>query len=314
LQLNDIWNRSYELTVTSLFFRQNPQCEGYHRDRILFHAKVCPPTRHYYDVKLQGKVYVLQGGQAHGVSDGAEFTIYSDKKAARDGKPPLAVMVGKGPKIKPFITVLEPQNQAAPGPQFKTPAVAIQTKAGVLEELCIHVPTEPQYQFVFDAIAQEMSEADLHPCKIRVVNEDQAKLGIVSDNEGQLWFNALAKDKHARDHHFTRMPYPVDPNTEDIRFVLGAAAHYNLHLNVNHENTEVTDKIAIEFFPLEEAWDDNGDSILSPVENSNLLREGRIEYVVDKDTKYGMKIANKSGRDLHFSCLFFDHADFSISE
>ncbi|KAJ2915855.1 hypothetical protein MD484_g4547, partial [Candolleomyces efflorescens] len=292
---------------------QNPQCEGYHRDRILFDAKVRPPTRRCYDVKpVKGKsTCMLEGGKAHGITDGAQFTLYSDQAAVGTGTP-LGVMVAKGPNIKPFKSILEPVENGAP--RLTGPAVAIQTKAGVSEDLIIHAPLEDEYMPVFQAIAREMSGDGPDPCRIRLVGEDSeaAQLKMTHHQQGRLGLIPL--DPLAKKHGFTRMPYTVDSDEDDLRRILRAAAHYNFHLNLNHENNQIKGKIKIEFFPLEEDYDDNCEIVLSPREGENMLsQDGTIEYDIEEDTKYGMRIKNETPWDLHYACFFFDHADFSIT-
>ncbi|RXW17048.1 hypothetical protein EST38_g8799 [Candolleomyces aberdarensis] len=288
---------------------QNPQCEGFHRDRILFNAKVRPPTRRCYDVRQQGKAIILEGGQAHGITNGAEFTLYSDRNVALAGEPKLGTMVAREARIKPFITVLELVG-GTNVPELKATAVAIQTKAGVSEDLLIHVPMEIRYMPVFEAIALEMTGTGPNPCRIGLVEKDKAKLEIVSHGKDQFAFNVL--EKRATEHGFTRMPHHVDSNTNDIHRVLRAAAHYHFHLNLNHANNLIMNKIKIEFFPLLEDWDDSGELLLSPTEGVNMYQDGRIEYEVVAETKYGMRVTNETPWDLHFACLFFDHADFGI--
>ena len=50
------------------------------------------------------------------------------------------------------------------------------------------------------------------------MDKNQAKLEIVSDEEDQLSFNVL--DTRATDYGFTRMPYSVDSDVDDLRTVL----------------------------------------------------------------------------------------------
>jgi hypothetical protein len=219
-------------------------------------------------------------------------------------------MIAREPNIKPFKSILDPVGNDAR--QLTAPVIAIQTKAGVSEDLLIHVPMEDQYMPVFEAVAREMSGKGPDPCRIRLVGKDQAKLEIVSHEGGQLRFNTL--DTRATDHGFTHIPYSVDSTVDDLHRVLRAAAHYNFHLNVNHPNNLIMARIMIDFFPLIEGYDDNLDPVLSPPEGVNLHQGGRIEYNVDEDAKYGMMIKNNSPWDLYFSCFFFDHADLSISE
>jgi hypothetical protein len=255
----------------------------------------------------------LEGGSAHGITDNAQFTLYQNTKAVLAEKP-LGVLIAKDGNIQSFTTVLE-VDQDVPT-EFSNPAIAIQTRAGASQDLLIYAPLEIEYKSVFQAVAKEMSTEGRDPCRINLVESaerDKATYEIVvPDSESEkdkLAFKVL--EKRATKYGFTRMPHVVDANdTEDLRQVLRAASHYHFHLNHNHPNNQIGDSIDIEFFALE---DKDHDGVYSPV-GENMHREGRIECVVDGDTKYGMKITNKTPWPLHLSCFFFSHADLSISE
>ncbi|KAJ2926774.1 hypothetical protein H1R20_g10309, partial [Candolleomyces eurysporus] len=284
---------------------QNPQCEGFHNDRILFDAKVGPPTRKAYEVRFEDQ-YILEAGKAHGITDGAEFTLYRNKKVALL-EAPLGVMKAKDGNISVFTTVLEPVGELPAA--FDNPAIAIQTRAGASEDLLIHVPWQGKNEPIFEAIAQELSGEGPNPCRIKLVDKDKAKLEIVT-TEGNLTFTAL--DERAKEYGFTRMPHVVNANVGNLRHILRGAAHYHFHLNLQHPNNKIRNKISIEFFPLTEELDEDDDIILSPVEQ-NMIQGGRIEYEVQEGTKYGMRITNQTPWSLYFSCFYFDHADFSIT-
>ena len=70
------------LIIIPTLFRQTPQCEGFNRNRIIFDARVRPPTHSAYEVNFFNKKYMLEAGRAHGVTDGAEFTLYRNRAAA----------------------------------------------------------------------------------------------------------------------------------------------------------------------------------------------------------------------------------------
>ncbi|KAJ2921480.1 hypothetical protein H1R20_g15619, partial [Candolleomyces eurysporus] len=292
---------------------QNPQCEGYHRNRILFDSKVRPPTSRHniYEVKLENKKCTLEGGRAHGITDGAEFTLYRNRDVALVDEP-LGVMIARDDKINPFTTILEPVSEAPEA--FENTAIAIQTKAGASEDLLIYVPLESQYMPLFEAIAREMSGTGPDPCRIKLVGKaekDKAKLKIVAARKNQLTFKVL--EKQATEHGFTRMPYVIDTDVDDLHHILRAASHYHFHLNLDQQNDEIKDSVEIGFFPLKEDYNNDGNELRYSPGGVNMHRGGRIEYEVDEDTKYGMNITNNTPWDLHFYVFYFEHADFSIT-
>jgi hypothetical protein len=113
------------------------------------------------------------------------------------------------------------------------------------------------------------------------------------------------------------MPQVVGARLQDVlRNILRSAAHYHFHLNLDGpKNGIIQDRkrIPIEFFPLKEGYDGEGDVVQAPGTH-NMYQNGEIEYEVDEGTRYGMTITNRTDQDLYLCCLFFDHADFSISE
>src|SRR5258705_10300060 len=75
-----------------LHIRQNPQCEGYNQNRIIFNSKAPSPGRVFYTIRRVGDKYVMDGGSVQGITDGAEFAVYTD----RDWFPeihPLGILV-----------------------------------------------------------------------------------------------------------------------------------------------------------------------------------------------------------------------------
>jgi hypothetical protein len=255
--------------------------------------------------------YVLEGGRAHGITDGAQFTLYQNSKAAL-AEEPLGVLIAKDDNIQPFTTFLEVDKVVPTA--FSNPAIAIQTRAGAPQDLLVYAPlgSGNNYESLLQAIAKEMSTKGLDPCRINLVESaerDKATYEIVA-SEDKLAFSVL--EKRATKYGFTRMPHVVDADAGDLHRVLRAASHYHFHLNNNHPNNQIKESIDIEFFALE---DKGHDEVYSPV-GENMHRGGRIECVVDVDgdTKYGMKITNKSPWSLYLYCFFFDHADLSIGE
>ncbi|RXW20808.1 hypothetical protein EST38_g5036 [Candolleomyces aberdarensis] len=224
---------------------------------------------------FEGKKYILEAGKAHGITDGAEFTLYRDMKVALL-EAPLGVMKAKDGNIEVFTTTLEPVDK--PPGALDNPAIAIQTRAGASEDLLIHVPLEAENAPIFQAIARELSGEGPNPCRIKLVDRDKAKLEIVT-TEGKLTFTTL--DERATEYGFTRLPHVVDANVENLRHILRGAAHYHFHLNHQHPNNKIQTRISIEFFPLKEELDEDDDTILSPG-GENMIQGGRIQLKVDE--------------------------------
>ncbi|KAJ2919024.1 hypothetical protein MD484_g1468, partial [Candolleomyces efflorescens] len=258
-----------------------------------------------YKVKLKVR-YILQAGLVHGVTAGAEFTLYRDKKR----EVPLAVMKADESNIEDFITVLKPVDKEKLPSVSDNPTIAIQTKAGASEDFLVHFSLGGQYGHIIEAVEKQLSAEDVYThCRIRRGEESEAALKIATTGE-QLSFIAL--DGRARSYNFTNMQRFIRPSVEELRAILRGAAHYHFHLNLGQQNNKIQNRIAIEFFEVKEARDEDGDPVFIPV-GDNMLKGGQVEYEVNDGAKYGMKITNNAPWDLYFCCFFFDHADFSIA-
>ncbi|KAJ2926726.1 hypothetical protein H1R20_g10359, partial [Candolleomyces eurysporus] len=298
---------------------QNPQCEGYHKNRFLFDKRVRATKFFAFEVNLGDKGYILEAGRAHGITDNAEFTLFRDRDVAfKPGEAHLAIMKAK--KINAFTTVL--QSVEGHPTVLGNGAIAVQTKAGDLDDLFIYGPIDKR---IMKATAREMSGTSPDLYTITQVDAvDKAMLKIVAVGEDRYDFEVL--DKEGAEGGFTRIPHAVEAKVDDdvvdaLRYVLRAAAHYHLHLHLKHSNNNIQDKVAIEFFSVKaeeegESDDDEADEEeqgeWTPV-GDNMHKAGKIELAVDNGAKYGMKITNSSPHDLHWSCFWFDHTNFEIS-
>ncbi|RXW17707.1 hypothetical protein EST38_g8147 [Candolleomyces aberdarensis] len=304
---------------------QNPQCEGYHKNRILFDKRVRATKFFAFEVNLVDKGYILEAGRAHGITDNSEFTLFRNRDVVfKPGEAPLAVMKVK--KIGAFTTVL--RSVEGRPTVLENGAIAVQTKAGDLDDLLIYGPIDKR---VIKATEREMSGtgSDLYTFK-QVDTVDKAMLEILAVGEDKYVFKV--RDNKGAEREFTRIPHVVEAKVDDdvvdaLRHVLRAAAHYHLHLNFKHPNNNIQDKIGIEFFMLktEEEGDPNDDGQDEAYEEENaagrewtpigdnMHQAGRIEIVVDNGAKYGMKITNNTPHDLHWSGFWFDHTNFEIT-
>ena len=78
---------------------------------------------------------------------------------------------------------------------------------------------------------------------------------------------------------------------------------------------EIMGLVNIEFYKLQESdeFDESGGAVLYPV-GPNLCQDGNIDFVVEEDAPYGVKIVNNSRRNFYAYLFYFDNNDFSISE
>ncbi|KAH6909145.1 caspase domain-containing protein [Coprinopsis sp. MPI-PUGE-AT-0042] len=299
---------------------QNPQCEGYHRSRAFFDAKVVSPSRTFYDVKNEGGKYILQAGSAHGVTIGAEFTIYKDRDAFV-AEHSLAVMkvsevVSKNGigDIQAFTTTLSPPPDL-PGLTFGPNglAIAVQTKIGKAETFRLHVPLKEKFLPVFKAIADELEGTGPNPCRVTLVNREEAQMEMLVDKKG---FTLATLDPRLVANSISRLPHTLEPNVDatKLRRVLRAAAHYAFNVNHTQANNQIEKKIEIQFKQLHETpgeWDEDGLPLVTP-DAVNLVQGDKIDFVPEEGGIYGFEIKNDTPWDLYFNCFYFDSMDLSI--
>jgi hypothetical protein len=301
------------------WFHHNPR---YSRRLRLFEAMVASLFRTHHKVKLEKGIYILQAGSAHGITKGAEFTIYKDQDALVAGKS-LAVMkvseivskTGIVTTIQPFTTILSlPAGLADLTLAPNGHALAVQNKVGVAETFYLHVPLTKDYRPVFDAIIDELENAGSNPCQVTLVNKEQAQMEILFNPRG---YTLATLDPRLVPHGVYRLPHTLGPkvDTDKMRQVLRAAARFTFNLNHTNANNPIENRIRIQFKQLledEDDYDDDGWPLITPTGPPNLVRGDKIDFNPEEDEIYGFDITNDTPWDLHFQCFYFDNMDLSI--
>jgi hypothetical protein len=283
--------------------RQNPQCEGANRGRIVFDGKAPSKRRHLYGVRKGGKGYVMDGGAAHGVAKGAIFELYKDMHI---DSPTLGTMKASSPG--PFSTILDFSPIDRPFP-IEDQAFALQIRAGEQEDLTLYVPLDQNLLTVFQAIATEMQ--DNAQRQINMLSDEDLKqgkkpdLGIAFEN-GRIVFDI--KDPNVTVHGLHRMPQSVRPINAHVSRVISAATHYYWHLRRVGHAERIQNIVKVEFTKLS-----NDDILAREPDGPNLIKAGVVNLVPDDSDIYGMKITNNGNVPLYASVFYFDNSDFRIS-
>ncbi|KAF8150569.1 caspase domain-containing protein [Crassisporium funariophilum] len=289
---------------------QNPQCEGDNRNRIIFSAKAADPNAVFYEVDMKSNgTYCLKAGSAHGISIGAEFTIYADKTALSTASH-LAVMVAQ--RIYAFETILI-MSPHQPQLMLDKAVLALQTKAGFAEQLNLYVALDESLMLVFEALLEQINGAGANPRRINLVQDRSiASMEIVREGDE---LGLIILDQRVRHYGMFRMPHRVRLDLQDVLRVLRAAAHYYYHLNRSQLNKYLQKKVEVQFTQLEISeteFDEFGRQLNVPI-GPNLLVEDMISLEVDEDNIYGIKIINNTAWDLYPNVFYFDNSDMSIT-
>jgi len=248
----------------------------------------------------------LDAGSAHGISNGAEFTIYQepDQKTSPVGK----LIVVEDKNIGPFTTTLSLPDGISEVALTGT-GYALQTKAGEGEELRLNV----EANHTLDPILEKfLSHTDPARWQVSLVEKEKAELAISLDGD-KVVFDIL--NPQVTQFGLTRYPFALEPTYDAVFPVIRAAAHYHWHLRRTNTKRVLQNHITLDFRKVEEL--DHGDE-LNPIQpvGENLNVNGIIELVIDPNSEddYGIKIINNSPLDLYPSLFFFDNSTLSISK
>ncbi|KAA1472278.1 hypothetical protein DENSPDRAFT_171259 [Dentipellis sp. KUC8613] len=281
---------------------QNPQCEGVNAERILFNARAPARGRVLHKVRMKGDKYAMDAGAAHGVTEGAEFTVYKDRD---DLDTPLGTLIVlETAAFSSVLDVLSYDDRF----KFDKDAYALQTRAGTQEDLRIHVALDDRLTDLFEALAMEMQKTGAQ--KILLDTKEKSVLDLQLE-KGRIVFNIL--DPLVTGYGLTQIPHSIDIDVEVAMPVIRAAAHYYWHLNRTTKTPKLQGKIKVEVYELEEAdgeYDEDLQAILRP-KGPNLKRGDIVDVVAD-GTRYGVKVVNTTNIPLYASVFFFSHGDLSI--
>jgi hypothetical protein len=196
------------------------------------------------------------------------------------------------------------------------PIFALQTRAGIDGDLRIHVTIDERLAKVFEAVALEMEYSGPDHKTILLVSRDQAMLDILMADD-HIVFDILSP--LVTNFGFSRIPYHIRPDIDDVASILQAAAHYHWHLRRHPLKSALCGHVTIEFMKLNKVDGEFGDNDDFPkygnsdlVADQNLNHCGLVDLVVDKDAMYGIRIVNNMNIALYPYLFYFDNSDFSI--
>ncbi|KAA1472264.1 hypothetical protein DENSPDRAFT_170741 [Dentipellis sp. KUC8613] len=283
---------------------QNPQCEGANAERILFNARAPSRGRVLHKIRMKGDKYAMDAGVAHGVTEGAEFTVYKDRDNL--DTPLVTLIVIQTSAFSCLLDVLPLGKKV----KFIKDAYALQTRAGTQEDLRIHVAMDDRLTDLFEALAMEMQKTGTGAEKILLDTKEKSVLDLQLEKD-RIVFNIL--DPLVKGYGLDRIPNSIDIDVESALPVVRAAAHYYWHLNRTTKTPRLQGKVHVEVYELEEAdgeYDEDLQAILRP-KGPNLKRGDIVDVVAD-GTKYGVKIINTTNIPLYPNVFFFSHGDLSI--
>lgn len=300
-----------KLTYSDLLLRlphlpqQTPQCEGVNKRRLLFDGKARDMGVSFFKVHVEGSLYTLDAGAAHGVTDGAEFTLYERPDDYYAGKS-LGVLITQKVDIFSSVLVLPRQIQLV-GRLLGNSLVltgdvfALQTRVGIEEDIRLHVAELSLLPGVVKDLEAEIRRPGPSRRRFVLVERKFAQLSI---NLSGDWVIFEILNPFVIKCGLVRMPYRTIP--ERIPSIIQAAAHFEWHLRrTPAESSDFEQLVRLEFTEVVK------ERQTIKVKGPNLNVDGKVEITVG-DSKYGMKLINDSKTQLYPYLFFFDCSDLTI--
>lgn len=290
--------------------RQNPQCEGYFQDRVLFDAELSE-SRAVHVVHRDGKVYTLAAGSVHGVSPGSVYAVYAAGDQATLGKAPLGFL--RVSQVHSTKSTLVPTSDTTPLALLPGhSAYALQHSAGVEQSLTLHATAEHRTSLlqVVDRHMQDFGEVAARPLDIRFNDHGAADLAVTI-NAAELHVSMLYPPIQACGLH--ELPFGIALTPGDVYDTLSAALHFFWHLKRTSPQQPLRGQVDIEFHRLREVPPDGDfDEPTYGPHGSNLNVASMITLLVDNNAAYGITLVNNSSFPLYPSLFYFSGSDLSI--
>ncbi|KAJ2923438.1 hypothetical protein H1R20_g13657, partial [Candolleomyces eurysporus] len=279
---------------------QTPQCEGYHRSRLLFSGKVSNSTL-VYPAFWKSSKFTVEAGAFHGIQKGCKFGIWKSEDDLRRQKPHATVvtvdMVYAFRSIANNVNGAILPNRKSLHTHTTPPSFFAQILDNPQRVLRVHVPDAIQKMECFKTMFDETKHRP--PLKIdTLANEAQA-----SDQE---------------------IRYTILPDADDLYEALRHLSHYFYHRNrVGRSNPRVgatkevqatlASQVKIAMFTLKETDDGEGykrdKEVILPTDGST------VELIVERESEgslYGFEITNTSKFDVFPYLFYFNSSDFSV--
>ncbi|KAK0471053.1 caspase domain-containing protein [Armillaria novae-zelandiae] len=320
LRQNDVDKLTYQDVILNLpgLPSQDPQCEGVHQSRFVFNSKVTSPQHRLYPIRAfsdspghRGQ-YILEAGEAHGITTNAEFVVFTDRSMTSTALGSVIAVETTDFTTTCRFSVAVDQTQPF---ILAHPGYALQTRVGNGQDFCLFIEADEKLLDIFKRIAAEMRSDQAGKRGFRLAeNRDDADLVVAADGD-LVHFEIM--NQLCRKHGLARMPFEVKIDDLDaIRGILHSSADFYWYLHRSSERAPLSRKVKVECTKLTETgeYTDDLEEILEPDPNGdNLNNEDVIFIDVDEEAIYGFKIFNTESVPLYVSMFYFDVSDLSIS-
>lgn len=240
----------------------------------------------------------MDAGLANGLSLGAEFSVYPRKDIKSQPLGNLRLEELQAFSSTVTFTTKEPTFA------LTQTAFAVQSKPGVKEALRLYL-NPPNDKALLRLLFQGGTEESLlkHVRLIDSAPED-AHITISMEKHKVV----MADPSLARFGKRTQIA-TLAPNTHEVARTLRSLSHYFWNLERGDNVSQLVNSLQFEFFKLEKSAD--MDLQFAPV-GPSLYQNNVVELLVNEDDLYGIRLTNKTGRDIFPNLFYFDNSDFGI--
>ncbi|TFK37085.1 caspase domain-containing protein [Crucibulum laeve] len=285
-------------------YDQNPQCEGIHRSRKFFNWNYASPYRNaLFPVRREnGDEYILEAGEAHGISEGAEFLVYRHRTLYPDPEQSLGTLIAY--RTQKFTTTARLADNS---PLLDLPgsAFALQTRSGDKPDLRLYTRNGDIWAMLTNI------QAVIKRRRILLVEEGEHSDLVLVMLDGEVVFHF--SEKISRTYNMIRMPDSVSLDFDRICGIISSAADFYSYLSLGANTGGLASKVEVQCTTLQfQGMSEDLFPVLVP-SGENLVKEGVINVCIDDDFIYGFKVTNKSKLALYISVFYFDISDLSIT-
>ncbi|KAK0471041.1 caspase domain-containing protein [Armillaria novae-zelandiae] len=311
-------NFTYKGVISSLpdLPDQNPQCEGIHQSRLLFDSRRPERPHELYLIRalssdVRGQ-YIMEAGDAHGVTKDDEFAVFADKDIASSFNLDSALGTVVALNTTAFTTTCNFSRSGDEEPfSLADLGYALQTSVSKDQDVRIFIePSNKRLHAIFKQIGNEILPKNRGFNLVENLG-DSPDLVVATDGD-HVYFEI--RNEVYRNHTLARIPFEVKIDDLEVlhRVVRDIAAFYwNFHRSLE---SPIAEKVTLKLFALKPSreMNDKYEEVFIPDDSSAVTLNDGDSVSVNEDVVYGYNITSTAKVPLYISMFYFEMSDLSI--
>ncbi len=238
--------------------------------------------------------YVLQAGEARGITKNAEFVVFADRTMASA----LGTVVVKNTTAFTATCEFASRDNGTPFP-LTAPGYALRIRVGEDQDVRLFIEPDERLLGIFKQVADEMQPGK-RGFRLLESRDDGPDLVVATDGD-VVHFEIM--DKLCRQHGLTRMPFEVDINDSDaMHRILRSSADFYWYLRHSSKGSPLAGTLECVKLKNTGQYTNGLLEVLMPdPKGHNLIIGGVIMVDVNEDAIYGFKITNTMSVPLYVS-------------